>query len=117
MGVHDNTVNLLARQKRLEDKYKALTCCLKINKSDMAGKMEVIAEYLRSCQCVMRASLAYIIRKNITVETYGDYAKYETPDITKMLHLPQDKNELLPKKDPQSGQAHAAEYGIDSRTI
>ena len=33
--------------------------------------MEFVEEYLRSCCGVMRASLAYIIRKAITVQTYA----------------------------------------------
>ena len=64
----------------------------KINKSDMAGAIEAIKEYLRSHHCVMRATLAYVIRKTIQVHTYGEYPKYATPDDemnTKMLHLPQ----------------------------
>ena len=61
----------------------------------MISTMEVIKEYLRSSQYVMRAPLAYIIRKTILVQTYGEYPKYVTPDdemITRMLHLPPDKN-------------------------
>ena len=48
----------------------------KINKSDMVGTMEAIEEYLRSCQGVVWAPLAYIIRKTIKVQTYGDYHSY-----------------------------------------
>ena len=51
---------------------------------------------------VIRAPLAYIIRKTILVQTYGDNPKYATPDnemIARMLHLPQDKNKLLSKQD------------------
>ena len=46
----------------------------------MAGMMESIKEYLRSCCSVMRAPLAYMIRKTITLETYDNYPKYATPD-------------------------------------
>ena len=41
----------------------------------------------------MRVPLAYIIRKNIIVQTHGDYTKYMTPDnemIARMLSLPLD---------------------------
>ena len=43
---------------------------------------------------VMRAPLAYIIRKTIIVQIYGDYPKYATPNdemIVRMLHLPKTK--------------------------
>ena len=62
----------------------------KINKADMAGTMESIKEYIRLLLCVVRMPLAFVTRKTITVQTYGDYSKYETPDnkmITRMLHL------------------------------
>ena len=39
----------------------------KINKSDMTGMMESIEEYLRACHDVIKAPLAYIIRKTIIV--------------------------------------------------
>ena len=58
-----------------------------INKSDMAGTMEVIEEYLRLHCGVIRAPFAYIIWKIITEQTYGD----ATPDdkmIARMLYLP-----------------------------
>ena len=67
----------------------------KINKSDMAGTMEAIEEYIRSHCGVVKAHLAYIIRKTIIVQSYCDYPKYATPDdknISRMLHLPPDKN-------------------------
>ena len=62
---------LLAGQKKLEDEYKDPDVLLKINKSDMAGMMESIEKYIRSHCGVVRAPLAYIIRKTITVQTYG----------------------------------------------
>ena len=68
---------------------------LKINKSYMAGTMEVIEEYLRSCHGVIRVPLAYVIQKTITVQTYGDYPMYAAPNnemTARMLHLPSDKN-------------------------
>ena len=70
----------------------------KINKSDMAGIIEVSKEYLISHQSVIRAPLTYIIEKTILVQTYGDYLNYATPDnemIARMLHLPPEKNKLL----------------------
>ena len=73
----------------------------------MAGTMEAIEEYIRSCQGVMRASLAYVIRKTLLVQTYGEYPKFATPDdemIVRMFHLPPDKNKLLQEQcsDSQS---------------
>ena len=59
--------------------------------------MEAIKENLRSYHGVIRASLAYVIRKTIRVQTYGDYPMYATHDnemITWMLHLPSDKNKV-----------------------
>ena len=93
-GVHEDTVHLLAGEKKLEEKYKDPDVLPKINKSDMAWTMEAIEEYLRSRQGVIKAPLAYIIRKTILVQTYGEYPKYVTLDdeiITKMLNLPQTK--------------------------
>ena len=69
----------------------------KINKADIAGMMESIKEYLRLHLDVMRAPLAYIIRKDIAVQTYGNYHKYATSDdemIARILPLPSDKNKL-----------------------
>ena len=47
MGLNKDTVHLLAGQKKLEDEYKGPDLLPKINKSDMAGTMESIKEYLR----------------------------------------------------------------------
>ena len=69
----------------------------KISKSVMAGMMESIKEYLRVHHGIIRAPLAYIIRKTIIVQTMGDYPTYATPDnkmIATMLYLPPDKNKL-----------------------
>ena len=82
--------------------------------------MESIKEYLRSHHVVVRAPLAYIIRKTITVQPYGDYPKYPTPDdkmITEILHLPPDKNKLHNKQSAQSVKEHRAEYKIDNRSV
>ena len=71
----------------------------------MAGMMESIEEYLRSCHGVIRAPLAYVIRKTIIVQVYGDYPKYATPYdkmIARMLHLPPDKNKLHNEQSAQS---------------
>ena len=64
--------------------------------------------------------LAYIIRMSITVQTYGEYPMYATTDdemIARMLHLPPDKNKLLPEKDVQRVHIHMAGYRIDNRTF
>ena len=117
--MHENTVHLLAGQKKLKDEYKDCDVLLKINKSDMAGTMEAIKKYLRSHQDV-RAPLAYVIRKTILVETYADYPKYASPDdkmIARMLNLPSDMNRLLLEKDTQTVQVHTAEYKIVNRII
>ena len=77
----------------------------KVNKADMAGTMESIEEYFQSYHGVIRVPLAYIIRKTITVQVYGDYPKYATPDdkmIARMLHLTPDKNKLHNKQSAQS---------------
>ena len=47
MGVHEDIMHLLAGQKKLKDEYKDIDMMPKINKSDMAGTMEAIKEYLR----------------------------------------------------------------------
>ena len=73
MGVNEDTVHLPAGQKKLEDKYKDPDVLPKINKSDMAGKLEAIKAYLISHQGVMRAPLAHFIRKTILVQNYGKY--------------------------------------------
>ena len=91
-----------------------------INKCDMAGKNDAIEEHLRSCQGAVRAPLVYIIRMTILVQTYGDYPEYATPDdemITRMLHLPPDRNKLLSEQDARTAKAHTAEYEIDSRSV
>ena len=49
MEVNEGTVHLLAGQKRLKDEYKDSNVLPKMNKSDMAGMMESIKEYHRSC--------------------------------------------------------------------
>ena len=120
MGVHVDTVHLLAGQKRLEDEYKDPDVPPKINESVIAGMMEAVKEYLRSHQGVMKAPLAYIIMKTMLVQTYGKYLMYATPDdemIVRMLHLPPDKNKLLQEGDAQTAKAHTAECEIDNRSV
>ena len=78
----------------------------------MAGKMEAIEEYLRSCHGVKRAHLETII-----VQSYGDYPWYAIPDdeiITRMLHLPPNKNQLLERA---SSVKEHTEYEIYDRTV
>ena len=92
----------------------------KVKKADMAGMMEAIEEYLQLCYCVMREPLSYVVRKTIIVQTYGDYHKYVTPDdemISRMLHLPPDRNRLHSKQSAQSINKHMAEYKIDNKSI
>ena len=118
--VHEDIVHLLVDHNRLEDDYKVQDVLLKINKADMKGTIEAIKEYLRSCHGVERAPLAYIIRKTIIVQSYGDYARHTTPDakmIAKMLHMPTEKNKLLSKYDASSVKEHTADYKIDSRAV
>ena len=90
-GVHEDTVHLLAGHKMLKDEDKDPDVLPKINKSDMERTMESIKEYLRSCHGVIQVPLAYVIMKNVIIETYSDSPKYSTPDtemIARMLHLP-----------------------------
>ena len=120
MGVNEDAVDLLTGQKKLEDECKDPNMLPKINKSDMAGTMEAIKEYLRSCFSVVRAPLAYVIRKIMLVQTYGEYPKYKTPDneiTTRMLHLLPDKNKILLDSDVQSNKALMAEYNIYNRSV
>ena len=56
------TVYPLSSQWKLEDDYKDPDMLPKINKSDFAGMMEAIEEYLRSGHGVLRVPLASVIR-------------------------------------------------------
>ena len=71
--MNEDTLCLMTGQKKLNDKYKDPDILPMINKSDMAGTMEAIKEYFRSCHSVMRAPLTHVIKKTILVQTYGDY--------------------------------------------
>ena len=100
MGVNEETVNFLVCQKKLEDDYKDLNVLPKIS--------------------FVKAPLAYVIKKTITVQTYGDYPTYEIPDdemIDRILHLPLDKNKLLLEGSAERVQDHTAEYVIDKRMV
>ena len=91
-----------------------------VNKADMTQMMEAIEEYFRSCHDVVRAPLAYVIRKTIIFQTYGDYPKCMTPDnkmIVRMLHLSQDKSKLLLKHSISLIKENSVEYDVDNRTI
>ena len=71
-GVKEETVHLSAGQKKLKDEYKDPDVLPKINKSDMAGKMKSIKEKLSACLSVIKAPLAYVIRKTMTDQTDGN---------------------------------------------
>ena len=61
---------------------------------------------------VVIASIAYMIRKNTIVQTYGDYPNYDTPDdkmIDRMLHLPPEKNRLNNEQHAQSSRVCTTE--------
>ena len=93
MGVREDTVHLLAGQNRHKDNDKDPFILPKVNESDMGGTIEDIKKYLRLYQGVVRAPLAYVIRKTF-IKTYGDYPRYVIPDskmIARMLHLTQKK--------------------------
>ena len=62
--MHEDTVHLLAGQKRLEDECKDQDELSKVNKADVTWMMEAIEEYLRSHNGVVRLPVAYIIRCN-----------------------------------------------------
>ena len=86
----------------------------------MAGMMQANKEYLRLCHGVMRAPLPYVIRKTVVVQTYCDNPWYATPDdkmITRMSHLPQDKNKLYIERQDSSTKEHTPKYKIDDRKV
>ena len=63
MGVKTDTVCLLAGQTWFEDDYKDTDMLPQVIKTDMTVMMEAIKEYLRLHHGVVRAPLAYIIRR------------------------------------------------------
>ena len=90
-------MHLVGGQKRIEDGYKDPDMLPKVNKADKEGMMEFIEEYLRSHHGVIKVPLVSVIRKTITIQVYGDYHKYATPDdkiIARIIHLPPEKNKL-----------------------
>ena len=118
-GVSEDTVFLLAGQRRL-DQDKDPNVLPKVNKISMAETMKAIKEYLRSCHGVVRAPFAYIVRKTVIVQTYGNYSHLVTPDdemITRMLHLPTDKNMFHHERSAQSIKEHTAEYKKNNRSV
>ena len=93
MGLNEELVCLIVSQKKLKDEYKD---------PDIDLIWQGHEKYLRSCHGVVQVPLAYIIRKTMTVQTYGDYPSYATPDdemIARMLHLPSDKNKVHNETD------------------
>ena len=56
---------LMAGQKKFDVEYKDPHVITKIKKMDIEETMESIKEYLRSHCGVIRANLAYVIRKTI----------------------------------------------------
>ena len=119
-GACEDTVHLLASQKRLKDKYKGQDVLPKVNKLNMAWTKEAIKEYLRSCYGVVRVPLVFIIRKTIIVKTYENYSKYATPDnemIAMMLHLPLDKNKLHNEESTQWVKEDMKQYEIDNSSV
>ena len=85
----------------------------------MVGVMETIIECFRACHVVIRAPFAYVIRKMIIVQIYGNHPNYATPDdemITRILHLPTDKNMLLLEHNGYSVKECTAEYKIENRS-
>ena len=118
MRVHEDTVHLLAEQKRLKDEYKDPDLLSKVNKADIARTIVSIKEYFRSYVCVVRVPLASIIKKTKTVQTYGDYPKYAAPDdkmITRMSHLPQER--LKNEQSAQSVNEHMAKCQIENISV
>ena len=68
--LNEQIVHFLVGQEKLKDEYEEFNVLWKINKSDMAGMIESIKEYLRACCGIFKAPLAYIIRKTIIVQTF-----------------------------------------------
>ena len=61
VGINEDTIYLIADR----DNYNKLDILPKVNKANMAGKMESIKEYLRSNDGNVRAPLATTVRKII----------------------------------------------------
>ena len=65
--MNKETVHHVVGQKKCKDEYEDPNMLPKINKSDMAGMIKSIGEYLRLCHGVVKDPLAYVIRKMIKV--------------------------------------------------
>ena len=50
----------------------------KVNKANMVGRIKTVKEYLRSYHGAKRAPLAYVIRKNVVIQTCGIHPWYAT---------------------------------------
>ena len=72
MGLKKGKLCFVVGQKKLKDDYKDPNVMPKIYKPNMAGTMEFIKEYLRVQHGVIKAPSANVIRKTITIQTYGD---------------------------------------------
>ena len=107
--MQEDAVHLLARQNRFKEKYKNSHMLPKVNKADMAGMMEAIKEYIKSHHGVMRAPLAYIIRKTITVQIYGDTLRMQ---LLMMRRSPGCYNYPQTRTDCKMSKVH-----IQSRSI
>ena len=78
----------------------------------MAGMMQYIKKYLRSHYGVIRAPLVYIMRKTITIQTFGNQPKHAIPDnkmITRLLYLSPNKNKLHSEQSTLSVKEYVAE--------
>ena len=60
-------------QKKIEHEYKNPDMLPKVNDAIMVGTIKANEELLRSYFDIKRATLAYIIRKNIVIATYNCY--------------------------------------------
>ena len=64
--------------------------------------------------------MAYITRKTVNVQTYGDYPSYATTDdktVTRLLHLLSNNNKVHNEQSALSVRGLMPEYKIDNRTV
>ena len=118
--MREETVHLLAGKKKLKDEYKDPGMLSKVNKANMAGMMEAINEYIRSCCGIVRAPLAYFVSKTIIVQNYGHQPMCATTDdkkIAKMFHLPPGNKKLHGEKSAQSVKEQMTEHKIDNTGV
>ena len=93
--VQEDTICNLSYQKKLKDEYKGPDVLPKVNKANMTGTIKDIKEYLISHCNVKRAPLIYIIKKTITVQTYGIYPWFATPPTNDCQDaVPTDRTKL-----------------------